>query len=166
MKIAYGLVNRPRQGPWVDKLGRWVLRTCREWRPIKLQITALHAHRSSKQFWIASHSLKGNDPAICIWSHQYIQENHKSLLAFYIHYLIIFTTSCVWIVPILQEKMTFWSPPSSLMWYFPPSAPAAPHLGDTLEPSHTQDWTQAFCWIRFSLGHRRNDPWPSRICSG
>ena len=40
-------------------------------------------------------------------------------------------------VPILQEGMTFSSPPSCLMWDFPPSAPTVPLLGDILEPPDT-----------------------------
>ena len=102
-------------------------------------MTTGHAHRISKWFWTARHSLKGNDPAIYIWSNHDILENHKSLWAFYIHYLLVFTTSCVWNYSHLTGRKDI--PKSSFLALhdsFHPALQLFLHLGDKLAPSDAQ----------------------------
>lgn len=156
MKLAHGLIDR---GPKPQVTKQFWKQT------VKTHQSPNDYSPCPQDFYtvLNSPSLKRIDPGYFIWSDHYIQENHASLLAFYMPYLLIFTTSCICNCSHLSgrnDMLKLSLPP--YRWCFPPSCPPVPHLGDTLEPLDTQTTDPTLAWwstvtllIRFSLGLRR-----------
>lgn len=133
MKIAHGVSFKE---PSFNKLQSWVARTIKDWRPFKVQKTTHHAHRISIQLWNQLF-IKGNKWSNYLYLIWLVHSGKPQISVVVLHTSSSSPHPVCDIVPILQEGMTFSSPPSYLMWYFPPQRSNCPPSWETYRSLQT-----------------------------